>query len=256
MWWAVRTRQVPTADGTGATATAEAGTVAHPLTTAAVQTPTSTPRVPRTGAGGTSTPPMCRRSLPGSGTPGAAGRLGRRPPRGCAWPCARGSGTAGDPGQGDVVADDVVGAVDPVVGRAGGAGLAGRGDAVGVEHQVRRPHGGEHAGERGGLGHFGVRGSLGGRGRRRGRRWPPSGRPRRCCGSCGARRSSRRSGMSVSTGTGPSAFTSRSRQALDCGRRGVAQLGSALALGARGRRFKSGHPDHVTSPDVGVTGPS
>ncbi len=33
--------------------------------------------------------------------------------------------------------------------------------------------------------------------------------------------------------------------------RGVAQLGSALALGARGRRFKSGHPDqmmHVGTP--------
>src|SRR5690349_14735925 len=28
-------------------------------------------------------------------------------------------------------------------------------------------------------------------------------------------------------------------------RRGVAQLGSALALGARGHRFKSGHPDQV-----------
>ena len=29
------------------------------------------------------------------------------------------------------------------------------------------------------------------------------------------------------------------------GRRGVAQLGSALRSGRRGRRFKSGHPDHV-----------
>ena len=32
---------------------------------------------------------------------------------------------------------------------------------------------------------------------------------------------------------------------LDCSARGVAQLGSALALGARGHRFKSGHPDQV-----------
>ena len=29
--------------------------------------------------------------------------------------------------------------------------------------------------------------------------------------------------------------------------RGVAQLGSALALGARGRRFESGHPDQPRS---------
>src|ERR1039458_3853408 len=33
---------------------------------------------------------------------------------------------------------------------------------------------------------------------------------------------------------------------LSGGRRGVAQLGSALRSGRRGRRFKSGHPDQVT----------
>ena len=33
-----------------------------------------------------------------------------------------------------------------------------------------------------------------------------------------------------------------------CGRRGVAQLGSALRSGRRGRRFKSGHPDHGHRP--------
>jgi hypothetical protein len=33
--------------------------------------------------------------------------------------------------------------------------------------------------------------------------------------------------------------------------RGVAQFGSALALGARGRRFKSGHPDSE-SPGQGL----
>ena len=35
-----------------------------------------------------------------------------------------------------------------------------------------------------------------------------------------------------------------SRRALFCWLRAVAQLGSALALGARGRRFESGQPDH------------
>ena len=35
-----------------------------------------------------------------------------------------------------------------------------------------------------------------------------------------------------------------SRTALFCWLRAVAQLGSALALGARGRRFESGQPDH------------
>ena len=34
------------------------------------------------------------------------------------------------------------------------------------------------------------------------------------------------------------------------GRRGVAQLGSALRSGRRGRRFKSGHPDQFTSSDA------
>ena len=32
--------------------------------------------------------------------------------------------------------------------------------------------------------------------------------------------------------------------------RGVAQLGSAPALGAGGRRFESGRPDHVFDPDT------
>ena len=32
--------------------------------------------------------------------------------------------------------------------------------------------------------------------------------------------------------------------------RGVAQLASALAWGARGRKFESSHPDHITSKVV------
>jgi hypothetical protein len=42
----------------------------------------------------------------------------------------------------------------------------------------------------------------------------------------------------------------RGGRRLDSVRRGVAQLGSALALGARGRGFKSRHPDQVRAgPD-------
>ena len=32
--------------------------------------------------------------------------------------------------------------------------------------------------------------------------------------------------------------------------RGVAQLASALAWGARGRKFESSHPDHITNKVV------
>ena len=40
--------------------------------------------------------------------------------------------------------------------------------------------------------------------------------------------------------------------ALHSAGRGVAQLGSALALGARGHRFKSGHPDQMDGADQDV----
>ena len=46
-------------------------------------------------------------------------------------------------------------------------------------------------------------------------------------------------------------FEYLSFQILPSCRRGVAQLGSAPALGAGGRRFKSCRPDHIPhSPDV------